>query len=154
ETATAPSINRCRCEYIRTIRINLQRLILNRLTAFFIENKRDRRQCFAIKYLFISFNMLYVDKLKQLDFVLHNTKMITNNTPPASRQISAPRGVTRFWGQEKSAAEVAGGLVYLSYFKFRQCLRMHRGLRPIRIKLKTPPRSFLFAIKARSPYAA
>lgn len=24
-----------------------------------------------------------------------------NNTPPASRQISAPRGVTRFWGAEK-----------------------------------------------------
>lgn len=24
-----------------------------------------------------------------------------NNTPPASRQISAPRGVTRFWGDEK-----------------------------------------------------
>jgi len=24
--------------------------------------------------------------------------MISNNTPPASRQISAPRGVTRFWG--------------------------------------------------------
>ncbi len=25
----------------------------------------------------------------------------SNNTPPASRQISAPRGVTRFWGTEK-----------------------------------------------------
>jgi len=27
--------------------------------------------------------------------------MDSNNTPPASRQISAPRGVTRFWGTEK-----------------------------------------------------
>jgi len=25
----------------------------------------------------------------------------SNNTPPASRQISAPRGVTRFWGIKK-----------------------------------------------------
>ncbi len=28
------------------------------------------------------------------------TIVLTNNTPPASRQISAPRGVTRFWGVE------------------------------------------------------
>ncbi len=27
--------------------------------------------------------------------------MGSNNTPPASRQISAPRGVTRFWGAKK-----------------------------------------------------
>ena len=26
------------------------------------------------------------------------TIVLANNTPPASRQISAPRGVTRFWG--------------------------------------------------------
>ena len=36
--------------------------------------------------------------------VLDNCRRIItmngNNTPPASRQISAPRGVTRFWGSE------------------------------------------------------
>lgn len=31
-----------------------------------------------------------------------------NNTPPASRQISAPRGVTRFWGKENVTAEFSG----------------------------------------------
>ncbi|KJS04967.1 MAG: hypothetical protein VR73_13450 [Gammaproteobacteria bacterium BRH_c0] len=33
-----------------------------------------------------------------------------NNTPPASRQISAPRGVTRFWGYEKAVAVVIGAV--------------------------------------------
>jgi hypothetical protein len=44
---------------------------------------------------------------KQLDLTLQNTIMRFNNTPPASRQISAPRGVTRFWGREKSAIKSA-----------------------------------------------
>lgn len=30
-----------------------------------------------------------------------STIISRNNTPPASRQISAPRGVTRFWGPNK-----------------------------------------------------
>ncbi len=29
------------------------------------------------------------------------TRICCNNTPPASRKISAPRGVTRFWGVKK-----------------------------------------------------
>ena len=37
----------------------------------------------------------------QLDKTKSFTIIVTNNTPPASRKISAPRGVTRFWGIEK-----------------------------------------------------
>jgi hypothetical protein len=38
---------------------------------------------------------------KLLDIKPQRTIISTNNTPPASRQLSAPRGVTRFWGFEK-----------------------------------------------------
>lgn len=34
-----------------------------------------------------------------------------NNTPPASRQISAPRGVTCLWGTEKSGSVLAEGAI-------------------------------------------
>lgn len=34
-----------------------------------------------------------------------------NNTPPASRQISAPRGVTCLWGTEKSSSVLAEGAI-------------------------------------------
>ena len=37
---------------------------------------------------------------KQLDLTSQSTIIDVNNTPPASRQTSAPRGVTRFWGLE------------------------------------------------------
>lgn len=33
--------------------------------------------------------------------IKQNTILASNNTPPASRQISAPRGVTRFWASQK-----------------------------------------------------
>ena len=39
--------------------------------------------------------------LAVLDNCRGMTTISVNNTPPASRQISAPRGVTRFWGAEK-----------------------------------------------------
>ncbi len=39
--------------------------------------------------------------LTALDNCQAKAIMASNNTPPASRQISAPRGVTRFWGAEK-----------------------------------------------------
>ncbi len=39
--------------------------------------------------------------LSVLDNCQGKATMVSNNTPPASRQISAPRGVTRFWGAEK-----------------------------------------------------
>ncbi|SFJ74923.1 hypothetical protein SAMN04488079_10157 [Methylophaga sulfidovorans] len=38
---------------------------------------------------------------KLLDIKPQRTIITPNNTPPASRQLSAPRGVTRFWGGEK-----------------------------------------------------
>lgn len=38
---------------------------------------------------------------KPLDIKPQRTIISPNNTPPASRQLSAPRGVTRFWGFEK-----------------------------------------------------
>ncbi|WP_341326196.1 hypothetical protein [Methylotuvimicrobium sp. KM2] len=71
--------------------------------------KSDRYQYLVKKYLFLSFNALAFNKLKQLDFVLQTTKITINNTPPASRKISAPRGVTRFWRPEKSFAILVGG---------------------------------------------
>ena len=37
----------------------------------------------------------------RVDLFLQYITLGFNNTPPASRQISAPRGVTRFWGAEK-----------------------------------------------------
>lgn len=39
-----------------------------------------------------------LEKLK-LEFCKFGIIILPNNTPPASRQISAPRGVTRFWGK-------------------------------------------------------
>lgn len=38
---------------------------------------------------------------KVVELVKQNTILVSNNTPPASRKISAPRGVTCFWGAEK-----------------------------------------------------
>lgn len=38
---------------------------------------------------------------KPLDIKPQRTIISSNNTPPASRQLSAPRGVTRFWWGEK-----------------------------------------------------
>lgn len=38
---------------------------------------------------------------KVVELVKQNTILASNNTPPASRKISAPRGVTCFWGTEK-----------------------------------------------------
>lgn len=39
-------------------------------------------------------------KLSQVSFALRlfSNKILGNNTPHASRKISAPRGVTCFWG--------------------------------------------------------
>ena len=42
-------------------------------------------------------NSLQIAALTSCDVL---TIVLANNTPPASRQISAPRGVTRFWGAE------------------------------------------------------
>jgi hypothetical protein len=41
------------------------------------------------------------DSKKMVELVKQNTILASNNTPPASRKISAPRGVTCFWGTEK-----------------------------------------------------
>ncbi|HFD0457611.1 TPA: hypothetical protein ACF1KQ_004587, partial [Salmonella enterica subsp. enterica serovar London] len=38
---------------------------------------------------------------KPLDIKPQRTIISPNNTPPDSRQLSAPRGVTRFWRLEK-----------------------------------------------------
>lgn len=37
---------------------------------------------------------------KELELEIKNAIICNNNTPPASRQISAPRGVSRFWVSE------------------------------------------------------
>jgi hypothetical protein len=45
----------------------------------------------------VSDNTLQIAGLTSCDVL---AIVLANNTPPASRQISAPRGVTRFWGAE------------------------------------------------------
>jgi len=54
--------------------------------------------------------MRYIINLRVENFVRVNKRIATaviaviivgNNTPPASRQISAPRGVTLFWAPKK-----------------------------------------------------
>jgi hypothetical protein len=37
---------------------------------------------------------------KELELETKSAIICNNNTPPASRQISAPRGVSRFWVSE------------------------------------------------------
>ena len=42
-----------------------------------------------------------VSEVQKIIEFAHKKLIITiNNTPPASRKISAPRGVTHFWGIE------------------------------------------------------
>lgn len=41
-----------------------------------------------------------------LTFVCYTPTFRRNNTPPASRRISAPRGVTHFWASQKPIAPV------------------------------------------------
>lgn len=48
-----------------------------------------------VSLFFIQAAILLYQKL--LEFITRCTTMSSNNTPPASRQISAPRGVTYFW---------------------------------------------------------
>lgn len=41
------------------------------------------------------------ESFKLFAISLVKTRITGNNTPPAFRQISAPRGVTHFWGGKK-----------------------------------------------------
>lgn len=45
---------------------------------------------------------------KRVEFGNSTPIIQTNNTPPASRKNSAPRGVTRFWGLQKGCQLVWG----------------------------------------------
>jgi hypothetical protein len=64
--------------------------------------KFDQKNCLdamnRVSLFFIQTAILLYQKL--LEFITRRTTIDSNNTPPASREIRAPRGVTHFRGSE------------------------------------------------------
>jgi len=71
------------------------------------QSNKSRNAKYSVMIKCVSDNSLQIAGLTSCDLL---AIVLANNTPPASRQISAPRGVTRFWGAEKSYNSCTGAI--------------------------------------------